>query len=98
MVRLDERLQRIKEDYIDEECYFVINRGRQYGKTTTLKLLKEYLREDYIVLSLDFQEVETANFANGIIFSQSLAKKTVQGIRLYRNSGQRKNARSAAEL
>lgn len=32
MVNLDERLKRIKEEYVDEGNYFVINRGRQYGK------------------------------------------------------------------
>ena len=29
MVNLDERLKRIKEEYVDEGNYFVINRGRQ---------------------------------------------------------------------
>ena len=31
MVRLDDRLDRIKRFYIDRGKYFVINRGRQYG-------------------------------------------------------------------
>ncbi len=64
MVKLDERLKRMKEDYVDEGSYFVINRGRQYGKTTTLKALSEYLKDDYIVLSMDFQMMSTANFAD----------------------------------
>ena len=64
MVKLDERLKRIKEDYVDEGSYFAINRGRQYGKTTTLKLLLEYLKDDYFVLSMDFQMMSTANFAD----------------------------------
>ncbi len=64
MVKLDERLKRIKEDYIDEGNYFAINRGRQYGKTTTLKSLSEYLKYDYFVLSMDFQMMSTANFAD----------------------------------
>lgn len=75
MVRLDDRLRRIKEEYIDEGCYFVISKGRQYGKTTTLRALEEYLKEDYIVLSLDFQKIETGNFANGEAFSRTFAKK-----------------------
>lgn len=33
MVRLDERLDRIKKLFVDRGKYFVINRGRQYGKT-----------------------------------------------------------------
>ena len=42
----------------------MINKGRQYGKTTTLKALSEYLKDDYIVLSMDFQMMSTANFAD----------------------------------
>ena len=75
MVRLDDRLKRIKEEYIDEGSYFVMNKGRQYGKTTTLRALEEYLKEDYIVLSLDFQKIETGNFADGEVFSRTFAKK-----------------------
>ena len=63
MVKLDERLKRIKEDYVDEGSYFVINRGRQYGKTTTLRALAEFLEDDYVVFSMDFQMMSTANFA-----------------------------------
>ena len=43
MVQLDGRLKKIKEDYVDYGSYFVINKGRQYGKTTTLRALAEYL-------------------------------------------------------
>ena len=32
MVRLDDRLKRVREDYIDEEKYFVINRGGSMEK------------------------------------------------------------------
>lgn len=31
MVRLDDRMKRIRKDYIEYGSYFVINRGRQYG-------------------------------------------------------------------
>jgi len=68
-------MKQIKKLLVDQKKYFVINRGRQYGKTTTLGALERYLKEDYIVLSLDFQEVETDNFANGVVFSQVLARK-----------------------
>lgn len=74
MVRLDDRLKKIKEDYVDYGSYFVINKGRQYGKTTTLRALENYLKEDYIVLSLDFQEIETGNFADGAIFPRRLQR------------------------
>ena len=57
MVPLDDRLKKIKTDYVDEGSYFIINKGRQYGKTTTLCALGKYLSRDYIVLSLDFHEI-----------------------------------------
>lgn len=62
MVRLDERLRKIRQSFVDRGKYFIINRGRQYGKTTTLMALAEYLREDYIVLAMDFQLLGSANF------------------------------------
>ena len=71
MVRLDERLKKIRSRYIERGSYFVINRGRQYGKTTTLKALAEYLRPDYIVFSMDFQESGTAEFQDEIRYLDS---------------------------
>ena len=71
MVRLDDRLKKIKEDYVDEGAYFVINRGRQYGKTTTLKALADNLKNDYLVLAMDFQMMSTADFADERTFVRS---------------------------
>lgn len=62
MVNLDRRLEEIKKRYVERGSYFIINRGRQYGKTTTLRLLARELKTDYLVISLDFQELTTANF------------------------------------
>ena len=81
MVKIDNRVKKIKADYVDYGSYFVINRGRQYGKTTTLRALEEYLKEEYIVLSLDFQEIETASFADSIVFSHTFAKKLLMAFR-----------------
>ena len=64
MVRLDTRLKTIKELFVDRGKYCIINRGRQYGKTTTLMALAEYLREDYSVIAMDFQMMSTASFAD----------------------------------
>lgn len=72
MVDISERLQKIKE-LIDRGEYFTINRARQYGKTTTLRALKRYLWEDYLVISLDFQKLDAAKFQNGNIFSLAFA-------------------------
>lgn len=64
MVRLDDRLAQIRELFVDRKKYFVMNRGRQYGKTTTLMALKDYLRDSYTVIAMDFQMLSTSNFAN----------------------------------
>lgn len=80
MVKLDDRLKSIKEDYIDYGSYFAINRGRQYGKTTTLRALEEYLKDEYLVLSLDFQEIGTKKFADETIFSKAFADKLHQSL------------------
>lgn len=74
MVNLDTRLAQIKE-MIDDGKYFVINRGRQYGKTTTLSALEEYLCEDYIVISMDFQFLDASDFENARIFVKAFARE-----------------------
>lgn len=74
MVRLDDRMKEIKRLFVDRGKYFVINRGRQYGKTTTLHALAKYLREEYLVLSMDFQEIGTAEYRDENTFSRAFAE------------------------
>ena len=47
MVGISERLQKIKE-LVDRGEYFTINRARQYGKTTTLRTLRKYLKDEAV--------------------------------------------------
>jgi len=54
MVDIMDRLEKMKVLVAAGE-YFVINRGRQYGKTTTLAALEDYLANEYTVISLSFQ-------------------------------------------
>ncbi len=70
MVDLGGRLREIKK-MIDRGEYFVINRARQYGKTTLLHALKEYLRPDYAVISMSFQKMSNAKFHDEYAFSQA---------------------------
>lgn len=74
MVRLDDRLKKIKALFIDRGKYFVINRGRQYGKTTIIRVLEEHLKEEYLVISMDFQEIGTDEFRNEMAFSRAFAE------------------------
>lgn len=73
MVDITDRLQKIKA-LIDKGDYFTINRARQYGKTTTIDALAEYLKKDYIVISLDFQLLENDDFLTGTIFSKAFVR------------------------
>ena len=71
MVNLDSRLAQIKE-YIDRGEYFTINRARQYGKTTTLRALREYLKAQYYVISMDFQmRMSSAKFRSENTFAKA---------------------------
>ncbi len=56
-------------EMIDEGAYFTINRARQYGKTTMLTALERTLGEDYLVISLDFQDLGSAAYQNENTFS-----------------------------
>ena len=87
MVKLDSRLKQIKENYVDYGSYFVINRGRQYGKTTTIRALEEYLKDDYIVLSLDFQELGTEEFADEPTFVRSFTEVLIRAFQMNKLSG-----------
>lgn len=61
MVDLSSRLNDIKS-MIDDGKYFTITRARQFGKTTILTALADFLSEDYEVISLDFQAISSADF------------------------------------
>ena len=73
MVNLDSRLAQIKK-MVDRGQYFSINKGRQYGKTTILKALREHLKNDYVVISIDFQFVSTSEFATENSFVKAFAR------------------------
>lgn len=79
MVCLDDRLRTIREEFVEKGKYFIINRGRQYGKTTTLMALAEYLIADYVVIHMDFQMMSTASFAD----EQTFAAKFIRQIERY---------------
>lgn len=84
MVDITERLEKIKA-LIANGDYFTINRARQYGKTTTIKALTDYLKDDYVVVPLDFQRLENDDFANGTIFSKAFVWYFLRIIRNRRN-------------
>ena len=81
MVALDTRLEWIKTMLVDRKKYFVINKGRQFGKTTTLKALAKYLATDYVIFSLDFQKMGTITFGDETTFSKGFIDKLLAALR-----------------
>ena len=73
MVNLEERLVEIKK-MVDRGEYFAINRARQYGKTTILRALRDFLREEYAVISLSFQRMSSDSFRDEYSFSLAFAQ------------------------
>lgn len=64
MVDITERLEIIRK-MVDKGDYFCINRGRQYGKTTTLNAIKTALEHyGYTVFSLSFEDLGQSLFSS----------------------------------
>lgn len=74
MVNLDTRLREIKS-MVDAGKYFTINRARQYGKTTVLTALADYLQTEYEVISLDFQGLSYADFESEYSFASAFSRQ-----------------------
>ena len=82
MVSIEKQLSEIKT-LIDEGKYFTMNRARQYGKTTTLRALGNYLRDEYYIVLMDFQTFGDAKFKNENTFALSFASSF---LRLFRRN------------
>jgi hypothetical protein len=71
MADTGEKISRIMQ-FVERGDYFSINRGRQYGKTTTFYLLEKGLPEEYIVISISFEAVSDSMFETEAGFCQGL--------------------------
>lgn len=71
MVNIDNKLNAI-EKLVDEDDYFIINRPRQYGKTTTMYLLEENLKDRYLVISTSFEGIGDNIFKEEESFSKEI--------------------------
>ena len=88
MVDISKKLKQIKE-LIDEQEYFTINRGRQYGKTTTLFMLAQELKDEYIVIRLTFERGTHENlFKDEQNFCQVFLEKISKALKV---TGYKKN-------
>lgn len=80
MVDIENRLREIKE-LVAEGKYFVINRARQYGKTTTLWALQQYLQPEFVSVLLSFQKLSSLDFSDEFTFTSAFADIFVQAVR-----------------
>lgn len=72
MVDLSSRLIQIRS-MIHDGKYFTINRARQYGKTTLLAALADFLEPEYNVISIDFQAISHADFTSEQSFTAAFS-------------------------
>ena len=80
MVDLKWRLEEIRV-MIENGQYFTINRARQYGKTTLLRALADFLKNDYMVISLDFQNIESGEYIDGNSFVHAITREINKKLR-----------------
>lgn len=72
MVDTSNKIDKIMK-LIKKEKYFVINKPRQYGKTTTLFLLNKRLKKDesYLPIKISFEGIGDSVFKNEKSFSKA---------------------------
>ncbi len=63
MVDITERLEIIRK-MVSNGDYFCINRGRQYGKTTTLKAISNTFSDEYCVFQISFEGLDDSSYAD----------------------------------
>jgi len=71
MADVSDKLAKITQ-FVKLGDYFSINRGRQYGKTTTLFLLEKHLQNGYTVIKISFEGVSDSMFDAEADFCQGL--------------------------
>ena len=71
MVNIDERLEQVQA-LIDDGKYFVINRARQYGKTTMLHMLTQKLSCEYQIFSISFEGLGDAAYGDEWAFCRKV--------------------------
>ena len=79
MVDITERLEIIRKMVANGD-YFCINRGRQYGKTTTLEAIRRQLSDEYRVFKISFEGIDDNYFENAAtanaVFLKLLRRET----------------------
>jgi hypothetical protein len=55
---------------ISDGLYFHIQKGRQYGKTTTLQFIRNSLSQEYLTFYISLESFAQSDFADYVIFFQ----------------------------
>ena len=79
MVDISAKIEKIFK-LVEGTKYFTINRGRQYGKTTTIGRLEKRLAGDYICASISFQYSSDKMFASEEGFSQGFLNRIYRAL------------------
>jgi hypothetical protein len=80
MVNIDKKLKEV-EELIDRGDYFVINRPRQYGKTTLLSQITKTLKEKYLVIRTSFEGIGDSVFENEEAFSSAFLTLIIESLK-----------------
>ena len=80
MVDIMDKLEKIIS-LVKADKYFVINRPRQYGKTTILSALRRELLGRYLVISISFEGLGDIIFSDEQLFCQTFLKNCARAIR-----------------
>ncbi|WP_234118270.1 AAA-like domain-containing protein [Clostridium hydrogenum] len=83
MVDTSNKLDKIFK-LIEKEKYFIINRPRQYGKTTTLFLLNKRLKNsaDYLPIKISFEGIDYTSYENAISFINTFLQMIADNLEL----------------
>lgn len=81
MADTSEKLSRMIR-LIEQESYFMFNRARQYGKTTTLMLLWSRLKEKYVVINISFEGMGMDAFGSEDAFVRRFCGRVEKNLRL----------------
>uniref|UniRef100_UPI0020747511 AAA family ATPase n=1 Tax=Clostridium sp. Marseille-Q2269 TaxID=2942205 RepID=UPI0020747511 len=86
MVDISNKLDSILE-LVNNEEYFIINRPRQYGKTTTLYLLEKRLNtmKEYLPIKISFEAIDTEAYSEVKKFLSSIMMQIVNYFRFSTN-------------
>ncbi len=81
MADVSKKLEQTRK-MIDEGEYFIINRPRQYGKTTTLYTLGDILKKtgEYLTFNISFEGISDKNFESETMLAPTFVKLLAKSV------------------